>query len=59
MTWERRTLADDLREYPRKVDKTPHVHFHFHGGHRHSHRHAHPDEHAHSKRTDLGAHTDD
>lgn len=54
-----RTLADDMRDDPRPVDTTPHAHFHEHGFGRHSHVHVHPDEHAHSTRGDLGAHTDD
>jgi hypothetical protein len=52
-----RTLADDLRDNPRKVDGREHVHFHEHGGRRHSHAHAHPgDAHAPSSLTFLPPH---
>lgn len=47
-----RTLEDDMRDNPRPVDDTPHVHFHEHDGMaRHAHEHIHWEgrsEHAHS-----------
>lgn len=51
-----RTRADDLRENPRPVDPSRHVHFHAHGGRIHAHEHAHTEPlawHAHSARLDV------